>query len=324
LERDIEAWKDVTGLPNEVCSDQLHRPGQLGASDFLDMDDLRITVAGHPFDHMLYHFVLAHSNRETGTVCISESFESLSQGLQNALWELGGVPETHRIDRATAASKHLDNRRDFQRCYLALLNHYGLLPEAACAGHVHTKKDAMQSDCRIHQVFERALMLHGSRDFDERAAYEWFLREFFAQRNSRRTDGLAAEQLKLHNLPALRMAACHRRQARVTQQSTLRVFTNTYSVPSRLIGATVDIHVMADCLEVRQGEELVETVPRLRGRHKKLINYRHLIEWFACREGAFVTYRHRDAMFPTSRFRRATTLCVHTSPRAPPRTIFGS
>jgi hypothetical protein len=84
-----------------------------------------------------------------------------------------------------------------------------------------------------------------------------------------------------------------------------------------LIGATVDIHVMADCLEVRQGEELVETVPRLRGRHKKLMNYRHLIEWFARREGAFVTYRHRDAMFPTSRFRRAyDALRTHFPARA--------
>jgi hypothetical protein len=37
--------------------------------------------------------VLTYSNWETGSICFSESFESLSEGLQNALWELGGVPE---------------------------------------------------------------------------------------------------------------------------------------------------------------------------------------------------------------------------------------
>ena len=57
------------------------------------MDDLQVTLAGEPFDHMVYHLVLTYSNWETATVCFSESFESLSQGLQNALWELGGVPQ---------------------------------------------------------------------------------------------------------------------------------------------------------------------------------------------------------------------------------------
>jgi hypothetical protein len=37
------------------------------------MNDLRITIAGQPFDHMIYHFVLTYSNWETGTVCFSES-----------------------------------------------------------------------------------------------------------------------------------------------------------------------------------------------------------------------------------------------------------
>ena len=49
------------------------------------MNGVGITINGVPFEHMLYHFVLCYSNWETGTVCFSESFESLSVGLQNAL-----------------------------------------------------------------------------------------------------------------------------------------------------------------------------------------------------------------------------------------------
>ena len=44
------------------------------------------------FPHLIYHFVLTYSNWETGSICYSETFESLSEGLQNALWQLGGVP----------------------------------------------------------------------------------------------------------------------------------------------------------------------------------------------------------------------------------------
>ena len=49
-----------------------------------------------PLAHLLYHAALTYSNWESVTVCFSESFEALSEGLQNALWDLGGVPARHR------------------------------------------------------------------------------------------------------------------------------------------------------------------------------------------------------------------------------------
>ena len=42
-------------------------------------------MQGEPFAHLLFHFVLAYSNWEAGTVCRSESFEALSEGLQHAV-----------------------------------------------------------------------------------------------------------------------------------------------------------------------------------------------------------------------------------------------
>jgi hypothetical protein len=94
------------------------------------MTDLAVTIAGVPFDHLVYHFVLTYSNWETGTVSFSESFESLCQGLQNALWEPGGVPQVHRTDRLTTAVDNLGDRELFRRRYHALLAHYGLLAQA--------------------------------------------------------------------------------------------------------------------------------------------------------------------------------------------------
>src|SRR5262249_59516452 len=114
-----------------------HRPGALGASDFTCMNDLNVTIAGQPFDHLVYHFVLTYSNWETGTICFSESFESLSQGLQNALWELGGVPRLHRTDRLTAAVNNLGDRDFFQQRYRALLTYYGLTPQAIHVPNAH-------------------------------------------------------------------------------------------------------------------------------------------------------------------------------------------
>ena len=159
LQRKIKAWRATDGPPKEVFFDQIHTPGALSASDFTSLNDLQVTLAGQSFDHLVYHFVLTYSNWETGTVCFSESFESLSQGLQNALWELGGVPQTHRTDRLTAAVNNLGDRDLFQQRYLASMAHYGMAPQAIQAGKANQNGDAEQSHNRFKQAMDQALML---------------------------------------------------------------------------------------------------------------------------------------------------------------------
>ena len=98
LQRKIKTWRATEGPGREVCFAQQHTPGRLCQSDFTYMNDLGITIARQSFPHLLYHFVLTYSNWESVQVCASESLESLSQGLQQALWQLGGVPAVHQTD----------------------------------------------------------------------------------------------------------------------------------------------------------------------------------------------------------------------------------
>jgi hypothetical protein len=46
-------------------------------------------------------------------------------------------------------------------------------------------------------------------------------------------------------------------------------------------------------------------MPRLRGRGKHRVDYRHIIDWLVRKPGAFSNYRYREELFPTSRFRMA-------------------
>ena len=92
LQRRLKHWRATEGPGREVFFAQKHVPGRLGQSDFTHMSELEITIGGQSFPHLLYHFVLTHSNWEAASICYSESFESLSDGLQNALWELGTIP----------------------------------------------------------------------------------------------------------------------------------------------------------------------------------------------------------------------------------------
>jgi hypothetical protein len=305
LQRRIKQWRVLEGPPKEVFFAQTHEPGRLCASDFTCMTGLGVTIAGEPFDHLVYHLVLTYSNWETGTVCFSESWESLCEGLQDALWELGGVPRQHRTDRLSAAVQADADPEMFTRRYQALLAHYGLQAQAIQPRQAHENGDVEQSHYRFKQAVDQALLLRGSRDFATRGAYEAFLRTVMAGRNANRRERFAEEQAVLSSLPRRRLEMGRRVTVRVDAGSTIHVGGNVYSVPSRLIGERVEVHVGAERLEVWYGTRRVDELPRLRGRGKHRIEYRHVIDWLVRKPGAFEAYRYRDAMFPTSRFRMA-------------------
>ncbi len=123
LQRKIKVWRALEGPGKEIFFPQEHKPGRLAESDFTDMSKLSITVGGQHFKHLLYHFVLTYSNWEHGTICFSESYESLSEGLQNALWELGGIPAEHKTDRLSAAVHKVNHPEEFTRAYSGLLKY---------------------------------------------------------------------------------------------------------------------------------------------------------------------------------------------------------
>ena len=88
--------------------------GPHGLSDFTEVADLSVTVAGQLLDGRLHHFRPPFSGFEHAHVVLGgESFVALAEGLQNALWSLGGVPEQHRSDSLSAAFRNLgaDARR---------------------------------------------------------------------------------------------------------------------------------------------------------------------------------------------------------------------
>ena len=305
LQRRVKIWRALQGPPREVFFPQVHRPGELCQSDFTSMNPLGVTIQRQPFDHLIYHFVLTYSNWETGTICFSESFESLSEGLQNALWELGGVPELHRTDRLSAAVRKPDQPEEFTQRYRALLDHYGLQGQRTQAESPHENGDVEQGHHRLKRALGQSLMLRGSCDFSTRQEYAVFLGKLFAQLNAGRGGRFREEGRVLRRLPPGRLDSCKRPRVRVGPSSTIRVNHNVYSVDSRLIGEKIEVRVYAEHLEVWYAQQCLETMPRLRGEGKHRIQYRHIIDWLVRKPGAFDHYRYREELFPTHRFRMA-------------------
>jgi len=305
LQRRVKEWRATSGPAKEVFFAQAYVPGERCQSDFTHLDDLRVTIRGRPFPHRAYHFVLAYSKWETLTLCSSESFESVSQGLQNALFELGGVPRLHQTDRLSAAVQKLQGRAAFTERYAALLRHYDLEGRYTQAASPHENGVVEQRHHRFKRAVDQQLMLRGSRDFESREAYERFVRQLLEQLNAGRQAKLAEERAVFRSLPKRRLEACTILRSRVSSGSTISVQGNVYSVHSRLIGEQVEVRVYADCLEVWYAQRQRETLPRLSGRRKHAIEYRHVLDWLVRKPGAFAQYRYREDLFPTSRFRVA-------------------
>ena len=314
LQRRLKRWRATDGPEREVYFTQQHVPGRLGQSDFTHMNELNITIGGQSLPHMLFHFVLTFSNWEGVSLCYSESFESLSDGLQNTLWELGGVPLNHRTDRMSLAVKNGSDEREFTTRYEALMRHYNMTGQKIQTGRPNENGDVEQRHHRLKRAVEQALLLRGSRNFGSIAEYKEFLRVLLMQLNAGRRERLRTEKQYLRPLPAVRLESLKRERVKVDTGSLVYVDRNAYSVHSRLIGEKVEARIGAETIEVWYAGSKVEELARLRGRGKHRIDYRHIIDWLVRKPGAFENYRYREELFPTSRFRMAWDALRETSP----------
>lgn len=307
LQRHIASWRALHGPEQEVIFEQVHQPGRMAQSDFTHMTDLGVTLGGVPFPHLVYHLVLTYSNVEAVQICFSESFESLAEGLEACLWQVGGVPQLHRTDNLSAAVHVLDlsGRKEFTARYQALMAHYGMHPTTNTPGEAHENGDVEQAHYRFKEAVDQALRVRGSRDFADRPAYAQFLFDVVRQRNRTRQARWETEQAALRPLPAAPLAPCRELRLTVSRFSTIQVLRNTYSVPSRLIGSTLTVRVRAEVVELYVGTTLSLTLPRLHGRHQQRIDYRHIIWSLLRKPGAFSAYRYRDELFPSLVFRQA-------------------
>ena len=305
IQRRIKAWKALHGPAKEVFFSQHYYPGQWSCSDFTSMNELNITIDQQPFEHLFYHFVLCYSNWQAGRICFSESFESLSLGIQDALWKLGGVPFYHRTDNLTSAVHKVGHPDIFTDKYRGLASHYGFASSKTNPASPHENGDVEKSNDLFKKAVDQALIIRGSRDFDSIEQYRQFLQKIIDRMNQNCHKRFAEELEVLKELPSLRYDDYETKTCKVSRGGTIRLLHNTYSVHSRLVGETVKVRVYADKLEIWYAQRHIDTLPRLRGENGHHINYRHIIDQLVRKPGAFENYCYKEDLFPSSQFRIA-------------------
>lgn len=311
MERRIRAWRAVHGEDQEVIFRQTHKPGKMGLSDFTDMADLGVTIAGGVLDHRLYHFRLVWSGFEHAHVILGgESYVALAQGLQNALWALGGSPLDHRSDSLAAAFRNLDTdaRSDLTRRYDALCEHYGMTASRNNRGVAHENGSIESAHNHLKKAMRDALLMRGSASFDDLAGYRRFVDEVIAAKNRRNAARIDAERACLQALPDRRTSDYEETIVTVTSTSGFTLRKVFYTVPSRLIGHRLRVRLYDDRLDLLLGGTPLMTLARGRasanGKHGHVVDYRHVIRSLRRKPMALVGLVYRDALFPREAYRR--------------------
>jgi len=321
LERRIREWRALHGAEREVIFRQTHEPGRMGLSDFTDMSSFAITIAGAPLDHRLYHFRLVYSGFEHSHVVLGgESFVALAEGLQNALWALGGAPSEHRSDSLSAAFRNLDQdaREDLTWRYDDLCAHYGMTPTRNNKGVAHENGSIESAHGHLKSAIKDALLMRASADFDDLSAYRRFIDEIVSRRNARNRARIDAERAQLKKLPDRRTSDYEEVGVRVTSSGGFTLRKVFYTVPSRLIGHQLRVRLYDDRLDVFIGGTKLMTLPRGRahpsGRHAQVVNYRHVIHALRKKPMALLNLVYRDQLFPREAFRRAFEVLLERLP----------
>jgi len=321
IERRVRSWRAVHGEEQEVIFRQVHEPGRVGLSDFTDMGGAGVTIAGQPLDHRLYHFRLAYSGFEHAHVVLGgESFIALAEGLQNALWSLGGVPREHRSDSLSAAFRNLDKdaRADLTRRYEALCGHYGMTATRNNAGIAHENGSIEGPHGHLKRAINDALLMRGSSDFGDLAAYRGFIDEIVSRCNARNCKRIDIERAELQDLPVRRTSDYEEVTVRVASSGGFTLRKVFYTVPSRLIGHRLRVRLFDDRLDIFIGGTPLMTLPRGRaspsGKHDQVVNYRHVIHSLRRKPMALLNLVYRDQLFPREAYRRTFGMLIDRLP----------
>jgi hypothetical protein len=307
--RRVRHWRATEGPEREVFFAQEQQPGQLLQLDWTYARELQVTIQGEELDHLFCHCVLPYSNWQWATRCISESFLSLVTGLQAALGQLRGCPVHLGTDNTSAATHELESMpgrpRAYNSDYLELCTHYDLTPLTINVACPHEHGDVESQNRHLKRRLKQHLILRGSRDFASLEEYDRFVLGVVQAANAKRQKRLAEELACMRPLPVGRLAEYREYEPVVSSHSLIRVRKHTYSVPSRLIGHTLRVELHEAELKVYLARDFLFCLPRLRGDRGALVDFRHVLGPLLRKPGAFIHYRHREALYPSAVFRSA-------------------
>lgn len=316
VQRRVKQWHGLHGKDQEVIFRQEQQPGQQALVDFTELKGITILIAGEALDFRLFHFRLAYSKWSYLKVIQGgESYTALAEGASEALKRMGAVPTELRTDSLSAAYRNLTTiqAEDLTARYQAFCAHYGIVPTRNNRGKAHENGAVESPHGHLKRRIEQQLQMAFPKVMDHRYPFDsidqWqqFINAVVARHN-RRNENLFREELTFMSpLPASTGVNYLEEQVKVSSTSTINIRRVVYSVPSRLIGERLRVHLYDNRLECYLGSAWAVTLQRLHlkktGRGRQ-IDYRHVISSLARKPMAFFHAELRDDILPNAIWRK--------------------
>ena len=306
LQRRVNKWLATEGPEKEVIFRQSHQPGVMALCDYTWMNKLEITIAGEWFKHKLFHYRLIFSSWTYAQVVFGgESFESLSSGLQNAFWRSGGVPQEIRTDSLSAAFNNHYEEEILTERYRKLCQFYQVNATRNNKGIAHENGGIESPNRHLKNKIDQQLRLRQSRDFTTIDDYQSFIESIVTKINRQGKTRFAQEREALRPLPKRKTHDYSELYVKVTSSSTISVKRVTYTVPSRLIGTQLLVHIYDERLDIFHGHQWTLSLQRIyapQSLRSRSIDYKHIIHSLAKKPHAFKSSRLRDDIVPAGDF----------------------
>ena len=232
---------------------------------------------------------------------------------------LGGAPQEHRSDSLSAAFRNLTREaaEDQTLRYGELMRHYGMAPTRNNLGVAHENGSIESSHGHLKKRLEDALLLRGSRDFNDLDSYRGFVDEIVGRHNANNRKRIELERPILAPLPKRRTVDYEEKIVTVTSSGGFSLKRVFYTTPSRFIGHDLRAHLYDDRLECFLGTTPILKLRRGRPasdtKRGHVIDYRHVIHALRKKPMALLNLVYRDQLFPRKYCSRKSVTGVRAS-----------
>ncbi len=223
----------------------------------------------------LFSMVLGHSRLIWARFVLHQDLQTVLRCHMAALADLGGVLAEILYDRMKTAVAGQDDECHviYNPALVAFARHYGFWPRACRPYRAKTKGKVERPFRYIREDFFLARSFRNLDDLNAQLA-DWLdtVANVRVHGTTQRViaEAFAAERPALKPPPALPFRAVLKLERRVTHEGLVSVSGNLYSVPDRT-RRVVEVHQLADEIQIYDAGRLVAVHPVLEGRRQYLI-----------------------------------------------------
>lgn len=224
----------------------------------------------------LFSMVLGFSRLIWARFAYRQTLQTVLACHRAAFEAIGGVPREILYDRMKTAviGEDEEGRVVYNRALCDLAGHYGFLPKACRPYRPETKGKVERPFRYIREDFFLGTVFRDIDDLNAQLA-RWLVDVANARVHATTGrvvhEAFAEERPTLQSLPLIPFGSVLKLERRISHEGMVSVAGNYYSVPDATRRRMVEVHSLADEIQIFEGDLLIARHPMLDGRRQRSV-----------------------------------------------------